>query len=493
MQTSATRTGFPAPALALDRTLFRPGVRICVAVSGGADSTALLCALTAARVELGLGLSVLHVNHGIRGAEADADAAFVQELAERLAVPCTVARVVAPAFAQQQGISIETAARTLRYAEFARVLRSGQADAVSTAHTLDDQAETVLMKLLRGAWTEGLSGIHPTLEMQDAGMVLRPLLAVRRAQIEAYLHALGQNWREDSSNRDRVHTRNRVRQDLVPLLRQYNPAVEAQLARMAALARDEEDYWQAEVARLAPLFLLPGRPVRGGGRSVATHPDAAALGLEVQSILNLPRALRRRLLRAAAERLGTTLDFQHTEQLLALVEGGSAAVGRKEQVTAELFARRSARELCLERVSAQSTAELGTENSAIEYPLPVPGAVEATAFGIRCMATVQGVVAATAATLPAAVVRTWRPGDRVTLEHTRGPKKVKEILERIRVHGAERAQWPVVEWQGTIVWMQGVRVDGSSLPPPMLEVKAEKLEPAHSETAREVTKKNGQK
>ena len=490
MNAPDSRAAKSAPTLALDRSLLAAGQRVCVAVSGGADSTALLCALAAARAEMGLVLSVLHVHHGIRGAEADADAAFVAQLAERLGLRCTIARGDAPAIAEREKISLETAARTLRYAEFARVFRSGQVDAIATAHTRDDQAETVLMKLLRGAWTEGLSGIHSTLEIEGAGRVVRPLLAVRRAEIEAYLRALGQNWCEDLSNRDPAHTRNRVRHELLPALRQYNPAVEEQLARMAALARDEEAYWQAEVARLASLLLLPGKPVRGGGRSVATHPAQAGLGVEVQRVMALPRAVRRRLLRAAAERLGAALNFQQTEQLLEMVEGSSAAAGRKEQITAELFASRSARELQLERVAAQGSAQDRSQKDVLAYTLPVPGRVEAAAFGLVCTATV---ARGSADALPTAMVRVWRPGDRVTLEHTRGPKKVKEILERMGVHGEERAHWPVVEWQGRIVWMRGVRVDAGESPQAQIEVRAEKLEAAYSETVPQVTQRIGQK
>ena len=118
-------------------------------------------------------------------------------------------------------------------------------DAIATAHTLDDQAETVLAKFLRGAWTEGLSGNHPKLEGPE-GAVLRPLLAVTRAEIEAYLRGLGQDWREDSSNRHLTFTRNRIRHELLPLLEGWNPRLREHLAQMAELARDEEAWWQAE-------------------------------------------------------------------------------------------------------------------------------------------------------------------------------------------------------------------------------------------------------
>ncbi len=148
-------------------------------------------------------------------------------------------------------------------------MSSGEVDAVATAHTLDDQAETVLAKFLRGAWTEGLSGIHPVLEFPE-GRILRPLLDTTRAEIETFLRARGQSWREDSSNRHLTFTRNRIRHELLPLLENWNPRLREHLAQMAELARDEEAWWQAELERLAPQILLHGRPVRGGGRAASS-------------------------------------------------------------------------------------------------------------------------------------------------------------------------------------------------------------------------------
>ncbi len=470
MSAKASSAKSRVPALPVDRSLVHPGERVCVAVSGGADSTALLRALVAASAELGIVLSVIHVHHGIRGAEADADANFVVELAAQLAaqmggdrvLPCEVVRVDAPAYAAAEKLSLETAARNLRYEIFQKILSTRQADVIATAHTLDDQAETVLMKLLRGAWTEGLSGIHPVLAQQGTatGRMVRPLLAVRRAEIEAYLHGLNQTWREDASNRDPAHTRNRVRHQLLPVLREYNPNLDEQLARMATLARDEEAYWQAEMARILPTLLLPGKPVRGGGRSVTTAPGAASFGIEIQPLLAYPRALRRRVLRAAVEHLGASLDFAHTEALLALLEGSSTGPSRRLQLADEIFAERSLRELRLERITRLD----GDSNQVAAWPqytLPVPGTVEAVAYGLRYTATCTATSTATSEAIGVATVRAWQPGDRVTLEHSRGPKKVKEVLERMHVHGNERAGWPVVIWQGRVVWMQGARVTAS--------------------------------
>ena len=257
-----------AAPLTLRNHLFRPGQRIAVAVSGGADSVALLRRLLEERSKLGIVLSVVHVHHGIREA-AEEDAKFVCSLAAAHDLPFHLHRTDAPAAALHE--TLEEAARNLRYAFFRQLMVEGLADAVATAHTLDDQAETVLHKLLRGAWTEGLSGIHPVLPVEP-GSILRPFLENSRATIEAWLLEIQQPWREDASNQDMAYTRNRIRWELLPLLRTFNPQIAAQLARLASISADEEAYWQGELRRLLPPLLLPGRPTRGGGRSASTHP-----------------------------------------------------------------------------------------------------------------------------------------------------------------------------------------------------------------------------
>jgi tRNA(Ile)-lysidine synthase len=250
---------------------------------------------------------------------------------------------------------MEEAARNLRYAAFHELLAEGHADAVLTAHTLDDQAETVLMKLLRGAWTDGLSAIHPILApTKTTGRILRPLLATRRAEIEAYLRALDQPWRTDSSNASLEPTRNRLRHELLPTLRGYNPNIDLALANMAELAREEESRWQAELARLLPQILLPGKPVRGGGRAVATTPGQNSLAIEIERLRAFDPALRRRVLRAAARHLRARLSFEETGRLLALCGLSShptvtTRVGATLQLSRYLRAERSARELRLSR------------------------------------------------------------------------------------------------------------------------------------------------
>ncbi|NYF51186.1 tRNA lysidine(34) synthetase TilS [Tunturiibacter gelidoferens] len=313
-----------SPTLPFDRTQFQPGDRLCVALSGGADSVALLLTFHAQRESLGIGLSAVHVHHGLRGEEADADQRFVEDLCIAHDIPlhlhqASVPQRVSETRASGNAETIEEAARNLRYEIFTNLLTSGHADTVLTAHTLDDQAETVLMKLLRGAWTEGLSAIHPTITLAK-GKILRPFLQTRRSEIEAYLTQLNQPWRNDSTNTDTAYTRNRIRRELLPQLRTYNPNLDQTLANMAELAREEETRWQTELNRLLPQLLLPGKPVRGGGRAVSTTPGQShsAVSIELDRLRAMDPALRRRVLRAAARQLGARLSFDETSRLLAL-------------------------------------------------------------------------------------------------------------------------------------------------------------------------------
>lgn len=349
-----------SPVLPFSREHLRPGDRICCAVSGGADSVALLLALSAAnrqqREALGVVLSAVHVHHNLRGAEADGDAAFVADLCARIEVPLHLREVDVPAHIAATGETLEEAARNLRYAAFQELMGSGETDAIVTAHTLDDQAETVLMKLLRGAWTDGLSGIHPVVTPAKplTGRIIRPLLGVRREQIEAYLREQSQPWREDSSNADTHHTRNRIRHELMPVLRTYNPNVDQAFANIAELAREEESRWQQELGRVLPQILLPGRPVRGGGRSVGTSPGEASLAIEIERLRGLDPALRRRVVRAATRQLGARLSFEEIGRILAVCglqphPTVTTRIGATVQLSKYLRVERSIRELRLFR------------------------------------------------------------------------------------------------------------------------------------------------
>ncbi len=459
---SPKRSSRLPPALAIDTALLKPGLRLAVGLSGGADSVALLRALAERSRELGLVLHAAHLHHGLRGAEADADLDFCRELAAKLDVPFHEARVDTAAAAKADANSgkpaetIEEAARRLRYSWFRELMSKELLHAMATAHTLDDQAETVLAKFLRGAWTEGLSGIHPKLESPE-GPILRPLLAATRADVEAYLHSLGQPWREDSSNRHLSFTRNRIRHELLPLLEGWNPRLREHLAQMATLARNEEAWWQAELARLAPQLLLPGRPMRGGGRAACVL--APSLAADVTRLAALPCALQRRLLRYAAEQLGAGLDFLSTEALRELALAGRA--GQKREFAQGLRAERTHRELRL-TVESAAAAGVGTADPAPKYTIVIPGEIVAPAFGLRLRIERSAPPPAPGGEPPpaaTATLRNWSPGDRVRLRHSGGPRKIKEVLERLRVTGSGRRLWPVLEAGGHIVWMRGVELE----------------------------------
>jgi len=437
------------PGLKIDRKQLRAGMRVAVAVSGGADSVGLLRALVDCAAEIGLVLAVAHVHHGIRGADADKDAQFVAKLAKGLGLEFYLHRVDTPAAARKEKQTLEEAGRHLRYAWFGQLLAEGKADAVATAHTLDDQAETVLHRLLRGSWTEGLGGIHPVV-VSGRGVILRPILQARRAEIRLWLGQIGQAWREDASNQDTAQTRNRIRHRLLPQLAEFNPRIAEQLAHLATIARDEESWWEAELASVLPSLVLPGRAVRGGGRAVSTRPGEGSVGLELERLRGLAPAMRRRALRAAAEQLGCGLNFEQTERLMRMCapdrEPGAA---RKEQLAAELWAERTARELRLMRAVAHA------EDAAPEpVAVSIPGEGRGLGVGLRLV-----LVAGGEPQQAPAILRAPRAGDRVRLRYSRGAKPLKEIFSRMNINADARRSWPVLEWEGQIVWMNGVDVD----------------------------------
>jgi tRNA(Ile)-lysidine synthase len=447
-------------------------MRLAVGLSGGADSVALLRALAEQRRELGLVLHAAHLHHSLRGTEADEDLAFCRDLADRLDIPFHFAQVNTAAEAapdpaiNKSAESIEEAARRLRYAWFRQIMSKGlpheaPLDAVATAHTLDDQAETVLAKLLRGAWTEGLSGIHPVLAFPE-GRILRPLLAVPRNEIETYLQSLNQPWREDSSNRHLGFTRNRIRHELLPLLETWNPRLREHLAQMATLARDEEAWWQTEIARIAPQLILPGQPVRGGGRAATP-----ALAFDITRLSALPPAHQRRLLRRAVDQLGTALDFVATETLRQLALSGRA--GQKCEIANGILAERTHREIRLTPASARPSTN--NANPLLEYTATLPGEIAAPSFGVRLRIFLSECQNPSALTARSACLRPWKPGDRVRVRHSSSSRKVKEVLERMKVTGTDRTSWPVLDIDGHIAWMRGIEVE----PELGIEIQAEPL------------------
>jgi tRNA(Ile)-lysidine synthase len=240
---------------------FRPGLRAGVGVSGGADSVALLTLLVKMRAELGVVASAVHFNHNLRGKASDGDEKFVAALAEKFGVTLHVGRADVAGKAKREKTNLEDAARRARYGFFARLAEQGMVDVVATAHTMDDQAETVLAHILRGTGIAGLAGIHPV-----AGCVVRPLLNFRREQLRKFLGTQKQSWREDATNQDSTRMRARMRKKLLPLLeKEFNPAVIEHVAGLAERAREQAAFVEHLSKQLFErLVVLDGNVARIG-------------------------------------------------------------------------------------------------------------------------------------------------------------------------------------------------------------------------------------
>jgi tRNA(Ile)-lysidine synthase len=429
--------------------LLHAGDRVGVAVSGGADSVALVRLMLELWPELGIVLSVVHFNHKLRGDEAEADERFVAQLAQRYKLELHASGGDVAAHARSQHLSTEAAARQLRYRYFRRLFEEQKLNRIATGHTLDDQAETALLRIVRGAGTRGLAGIYPQLQVKGSQFsVVRPLLQTRRRLLETYLAKIGQDWREDSSNRDLRHARNRVRHGILPRLeRSLNPSVRETLAETADIARSEEEYWQKEVDRVLPEVW-----------------QAEERTLEPTALGALPLALRRRVVRAAAESLGLRLEFRHVEEVLELAgESRSATLPHGWVISLGTGGLQFA------------CPGPAAENSDFEYRLSVPGAVEVPEAGTRFEAALVSGSAASgynpdhmldpALLQKELTVRNWRAGDRYWPAHSKAPKKIKELLQERKLTGLERKLWPVGVSGQEIVWVRGFPTPARLRPP----------------------------
>ena len=303
------------------------GRHLLVAVSGGVDSTVMLEGLSRVAGECELTLSVGHVHHGLRGEEADADEQAVFERAARLGLDCSSERINPQALREgtsnRERPTLQEAARTLRYEALTKIAQKGSADHLVTAHHLDDQAETVLMRLLRGTGPSGLGGIP---EVSADGFVVRPLLGVTRLEIEAYAEQLGLDWREDRSNASDAYTRNRLRRHWIPQLAQeFNPRLARSIARLAESQRRDAE-WIGGLVDTASAKFWALKPDEAPGGAM----EAPFLEMTESGWADLPEALALRLANRAMQEMGAARDvsrvhLQRIWHFLSRIEAASGA------------------------------------------------------------------------------------------------------------------------------------------------------------------------
>ncbi|HET9223966.1 MAG TPA: tRNA lysidine(34) synthetase TilS, partial [Roseiflexaceae bacterium] len=447
----------------LEHHMVEPGDTVVVAVSGGPDSLCLLHVLRALAGELGIGLHVAHLDHMLRGAQSSADAAFVAATARAWNLPATVVARDVRALAQATRGNLHQAGRVARYEFLAGVAQACGARAVAVAHNADDQAETVLMHLLRGAGPAGLRGMRAIVLWEEWGMgagnpyppspnpqplLVRPLLQVPRVAIEAYCAAHGLQPRRDPTNQDRSATRNRIRHELLPRLIEYNPHIVEALGRTAVICADEHDLAEQALSAAWPALAQarPGAIDFDGGAWQALHP-----------------ALQRAALRRAYALLGghDTLDLAHIEAAQAVIAQG---VGRRVELPGSLaievsydgaFTVGAARELD------------GPQLSGDEIELAVPGRSPlARGWLIEAIVCAEGAAADTvswevdldAGTIVGPlVVRRRRPGDRYHPAGGRGSRRLQDMFVDAKIPRALRAAWPIIVAGGAIVWAPGLR------------------------------------
>ena len=293
---------------------FRPGMKLAAAVSGGGDSVALLTLLAETRSQLGFVLSALHFNHRLRGKASDADEKFVGALAEKFGVTLHIGRGDVASKARREKSNVEDAARRARYSFFEKLAGQGLLDAVATAHTMDDQAETVLAHILRGTGIPGLAGIHPS-----AASVRRPLLDFRRDELRKYLRARKQPWREDATNRDTNRSRARMRKKLLPLLvKEFNPAAIEHLAGLATRAREQALFVDGFAHKIFETLVTRGES--SARISVAGFLDPASLG-QPEAASTVRSALALKIVGQLKNKHGQ-LSALHLDSLVRLAQLG---------------------------------------------------------------------------------------------------------------------------------------------------------------------------
>ncbi len=437
-----------------EHNLFSAGDKLVVAVSGGADSVCLLHVLAQWRREPGLELHVVHLNHQLRGAESDSDASYVSDLTCKLDVPATVERRDVAAYHNQRGGSLEEAAREVRYGFLAEMANEVGASKVVVGHTRDDHIETILLHLLRGAGTTGLCGLQPrsVLQYGEGGgklEIVRPLLEVTRQETLEHCRQYDLSPRSDSSNVSLSFLRNRVRLELLPMLRSYNPGIDKALLRLADIAVDDIFFIEEQASLL--------------WKELASE-EGDIIFLDMSKMVSLPRAIQRQVFRSAVKQFRGSLKDIEADHIEAMIDFLSKPAGKK---------------LCLPDGLTLST-EYGrlvlASAEASVCPLPslkdtsnidIPGETDLLGWRVKADIVSESIGDDNGFTASfdfdkvgrKLTVRRRKPGDRFQPLGMSQTKKLQDFMVDSKIPRAWRDRVPLVCSSKQILWVVGWRID----------------------------------
>ena len=429
---------------------------LLVAVSGGPDSVCLLHILVNLQNELGIGLHVAHLNHQLRGNESKADAQYVSDLAHQLGIPATIEERDVKAYQAQHRISLEEAAREVRYTFLAEVAKSIGASQVAVGHTIDDHIETILMHLIRGTGTRGLRGLQPSTEWQlrqngNSLTIIRPLLQISRKETADYCLNHKLRPRLDASNLSLALLRNRMRHELLPRLESYNPRVAEALLRAAQIATDDLAFLDEESSRL-------------WDKIVQEQKDTIILDKE--RFLELPSALKRHLLRLAIEKLLGNLKDIETRHIEGIMAALTKPAGKRINLPAGLIFSIEYNKYLMGRDPAALSLFSTLEG---EFALKIPGETRLAGWHIEATILNREQMTEKGSNFVAyfdfdktgnkLVVRSRQPGDEFQPLGMSQPKKLGEFMIDAKIPRAWRQKVPIVCSPSQILWVVGWRID----------------------------------
>jgi len=441
---------------------------VLVGVSGGADSVALVHVMKEIAPIFSIKLGIVHLNHSLRGNESDADARFVVSLSEKLNLPCYTAKEDVAAYKKKHGFSLEEAGRRVRYAFFENIAQREGFNKIALGHTSDDNAELILMYLIRGSGPLGISGIPPVRGVFKTNlMIIRPFIKTTRFDIIKYISSKGLSHVVDESNMDMKYLRNKIRHDLIPELRQnYNPKTVETINRLASIMRSEDEWMENE---LAPIL-----------NKNTLFEENNRIVLSVSGINALHPAAKRRITRSAIKKVkgdSRRLSYSHIELITAQLASDSNSWSL--DLPDRIRITRTGKELTVSKEEKNlrnlSSKRSVNDKAFFEYVINKPGLIvaekEGFSIGFSEIANMnlsdiyhagQGVAFFDMEKISfPVIIRNYLPGDRFTPLGMKGSQKIAKYLINNKVPRKNRIKAPVVISNGKIIWLAGFVIDDS--------------------------------